>query len=174
MVKCPRCAETFDRNSSDVKAVKIKNRWWHESCNNERIIEEQQKKQDKLLAQGSDEQRKKLYQYICEIFGLKGPGPKNIMLINSFYEKYGYTYSGIYKALYYHYEIKKGSTKKADERIGIVPYVYDDAMEYFRQLEHKKTQLGNQAQNISQEVIVVTVVPRQKVQPRKEIDINSL
>ena len=45
-------------------------------------------------------------------------------------EEYNYTYSGIQKALYYHYEIKGGDKSKANGGIGIVPYVYKDAYNY--------------------------------------------
>ena len=45
--------------------------------------------------------------------------------------EYHYTYSGIYKTLQYWYEIKNNDISKANGGIGIVPYVYDQAKQYF-------------------------------------------
>ena len=50
--------------------------------------------------------------------------------IKQYREEYNYTYSGIRKALIYHYEIKGGDKSKANGGIGIVPYVYENAYNY--------------------------------------------
>jgi hypothetical protein len=51
--------------------------------------------------------------------------------IKNYLTNYNYTYSGILKALKYFYEIKGNSTEKANEGIGIVPYCYQDAYNYY-------------------------------------------
>lgn len=51
--------------------------------------------------------------------------------INEFTTKYGYTYSGMLKALNYFYEIKGNSIEKSNGGIGIIPYVYKDAYNYY-------------------------------------------
>ena len=59
-------------------------------------------------------------------------------MATSYVKKNGYTYKGIWQALVYFYEVKKHSKQKSQKRIGIVPYVYDEAELYFRQLDKKK------------------------------------
>lgn len=76
--------------------------------------------------------RKELYDTICRIFNLKKPGPKNIRFAERFVEE-GMTYSGINGTLIYFYEIKKHSKNKANEGIGIVPWVYEEASKYFKE-----------------------------------------
>ena len=53
--------------------------------------------------------------------------------IKDYVTNHGYTYSGIHKALIYYYEIKgnKFDKGKAQGGIGIVPYVYNDAFNYY-------------------------------------------
>ena len=51
--------------------------------------------------------------------------------IKQYREEYNYTYSGIHKALKYFYEVKGNSTEKANGGIGIVPYVYQNAYNYY-------------------------------------------
>ena len=49
-------------------------------------------------------------------------------------ENVGFTYSGVFKTLVYWYEVKRGDVEKSHYSINIVPYVYNDAKEYYRQL----------------------------------------
>ncbi len=74
--------------------------------------------------------RKELYATICRIFKLKAPGPRNIALINK-YKSDGLTFKGMNYSLIYFYEIKKNSIDKANEGIGIVPYIYEEAAKYY-------------------------------------------
>jgi hypothetical protein len=46
-------------------------------------------------------------------------------------EPYKYSYSGILKTLKWWYELKGNSVDKANGAIGIVPYVYNDALKYY-------------------------------------------
>ena len=45
--------------------------------------------------------------------------------------QYKYTYKGILQALVYFYEIKGNDKSKANGSIGIVPFVYQEAFDYF-------------------------------------------
>ena len=51
--------------------------------------------------------------------------------IKQYINDYNFTYSGIRKALIYFYEIKGNSIDKANGGIGIVPYVYKNAYNYY-------------------------------------------
>ena len=48
-----------------------------------------------------------------------------------FRKQYGYTYSGIQKTLYWFYELNGNSIEKANGHLGIVPYIYEEASNYF-------------------------------------------
>lgn len=87
--------------------------------------------------------------------------------ISSFRKHNNYSYEGILKALRYYYLLKNGSVDKANGGIGIVPYVYDDAADYYFKLKLKQNQFlqGVQAQQ-GQPKKTVTIVATPK--KRKE------
>ena len=103
-----------------------------------------------------NKEREELSTYICELFSLKVPGPRNYSLIKRFRENNGYTYKGMINALKYFYEVKNGNKERAKEGIGIVPYVYDEAQEYYIKIEKKnkevkevvEQQIGTPKENI--------------------------
>ena len=68
------------------------------------------------------------------LFGDAYVSPRIRKQINDYVNTYNFTYSGILKALTYFYEIKDGDKDKANNGIGIVPYVYKDAFNYYYNL----------------------------------------
>ena len=83
LVTCAYCGcKTVDKFSQDYIQYKGKN--FHRECG------EKQKEKDNF------------YSYVCEIFKLKAPGPRIYNQGNSFVEKYGYTYLGMQKTLYFY------------------------------------------------------------------------
>ena len=46
-------------------------------------------------------------------------------------ENKNYTYSGIYKSIVYWYEVKHGDVEKSYYGLGIVPYIYEQAYQYY-------------------------------------------
>lgn len=104
------------------------------------------------------------------------------MQITQYTTKYNYTHTGIMQSLYYFYHIQNNDTKKANDGIGIVPYVYNNAFNYFYDLW--KAQNTNRDKVISDyvpEVIEVTIpVPVKENKMKRlfnfldkdEIDVN--
>ena len=90
--------------------------------------------------------RRELFQYCCKLWGLKAPGPLISRQAKEFRLK-GYTYKGMMLSLKYFYEVKQNDrTKyKGSETIGIIPYVYEDAKEYYTNLLTKQQQIAEQA-----------------------------
>lgn len=115
-VICAYCKKPLSKKDSDC--VMIGNgKYVHQACQQ---LEEQREKTD----------REKLEEYIKELFNISYIEPRVKGQIKKFMEEYNYTYSGMQKALYYHYEIKGGDKSKANGGIGIIPYVYKDAYNY--------------------------------------------
>lgn len=73
------------------------------------------------------------------------------------------------KALIYFYEIKGGDIEQAHDSIGILPYIYNDAKQYYFNLW--TAQQKNNLKNIEQfkpEVVEVHISPPQRnIQKRK-------
>ena len=76
--------------------------------------------------------------------------------VKTFKEQYNYTYSGMYKALKYFYEIKGNDIKKANGGIGIIPYIYKQAQDYFLALWEA------QQKNESKIEVIQSYVPQVK------------
>lgn len=122
MCKCFVCGVMFDRNS--IQAVKHSaNRYSHATCepDNKNLVPMENK---------ANPQLEELKNYISQIYKDKA----NWKIINNqlkqFIEK-GYSYSGILKTLIYFYEVKHNSIEKSNGGIGIIEYVYDEALKYY-------------------------------------------
>ena len=122
MCKCAICGVEFDRNL--IQAVKHgARRYSHATCEPDNY--------DYVpLGPEADPDRQKILEYVAKLF--KEP---NYAMINKqlkkFTEENGYSYSGILKSLVYFFEIKGNSPDKANNAIGIVPFVYTDAYNYY-------------------------------------------
>ena len=105
-----------------------------------------QTEEEKLDQEEKD--RKDLEEYIMQLFDETFVNARIRKQIKTYKEEYNYSYSGILKALKYFYEVKKNSIEKANGGIGIVPFVYKDAFNYYYSLwlaqqrnENKKIEL---------------------------------
>ena len=109
-----------------------------------------------------------LEKYIMKMFNETYVNARVRKQINTYIADYNYTYSGILKALIYFFEIKGNSIDKANGGIGIVPYVYKDAYNYYYNLW-----LANQKNNdkIIEEYVPIIKeikipVPQRKIKKR--------
>ena len=118
-VKCKCCNQYFDRDT--VPCVKEGNRYSHKECYEKRTVTEQKEENDKAA----------LDKYIITLFKLDYVTPRIQKQIKQYVEEYHYSYSGIHKALVYFYEVKGNSIDKSNNGIGIVPYIYKDAYNYY-------------------------------------------
>ncbi|KFZ25962.1 MAG: hypothetical protein KQ78_01918 [Candidatus Izimaplasma bacterium HR2] len=76
--------------------------------------------------------RDSLYLFMCELFGYEYVVPRVRKQINEIMEEYKYTYKGIELTLDYIYRIEKMDKQKANGGIGIVPYFYERAKEFYK------------------------------------------
>ena len=124
MCKCAICGIEFDRNA--IQAVRHgARRYSHWTCEPDGELVPMEKK---------DEDLQKLLEYINTLFKGQQNQAKVNQSIKKFHNEFGYSYSGIQKALYYFYEIKHNSIDKANGGISIVPFVYKDAYNYYYDL----------------------------------------
>lgn len=117
-----------------------------------------------------------LESYICELFEIEHISAKIKKQIKDMITYYNFTYSGILGTLKYWYEIKNNTTEKANQGIGIVPYVYTDAKKYYEtifyaQQSNKDINLDSIAKERLKIIIKSPKVNRNKF---KVIDIDSL
>ena len=107
--------------------------------------------------------------YIKKLFNETTINPRTRKLIQQYTTEYKYTYSGILKSLIYFYEVQGNSIEKSNGSIGIVPYVYDKAFQYYYALwlanESNKNKVASDYITRSREVTIRP--PQPKARKRK-------
>lgn len=142
-VKCIYCGVTFDRDKLPFIQVSQR-RYAHQECS---LTEEQKKSKE-------EQDKIDLDNYIMQLFKIDYVDARIRKQIKQYREEYNYTYSGIRKALIYFYEVKGNPIEKANGGIGIVPYVYQNAYNYYLALW--------QAQQKNQDKVLTNYVPKVK------------
>lgn len=125
MVKCLYCGQLFDRNNEPCEKPKG-NRYAHKACYNKHMGTMSQEERD----------YEALVAYIKQLLGadLNPRVWKQLKEYKDTRNEHGepmYTYSGMLKTLIWWYEIKHNDIEKANGGIGIIPFVYNDALKYY-------------------------------------------
>lgn len=118
-VLCANCGLPIDKRKDEFKEVG-KNRFMHIKCAQEDAAKEKTPKE-------------KLYDFILNQTGAEFVEPSLQKLIENYISSYGYTYSGIHGALKYWYIIKQNKIDR-DNILGIIPYIYDDAKKFYKDI----------------------------------------
>ena len=162
MCKCAICGKEFDRNA--IQAVRHgTRRYSHWTCEPDGELVPMEKK---------DEDLQKLLEYINILFKGQQNQAKVNQSIKKFHSEFGYSYSGIQKALYYFYEIKHNSIDKANGGISIVPFVYKDAYNYYYDLFMAQQRNENKKPFIER-VREIIIKPPKVEKPIKLFDLDK-
>ena len=161
MVKCFYCGEQFDRNAEPFVAVSSR-RYAHKQCH------------EKAQAGKSQEEKdyEQLCKYIKEKFDMQTISAKITRQIADYKKQYNFTYSGMYKALVWWFDVKKNTLEGTNGGIGILPYIYNDARTYYYGLY--LAQIVNKDKQIKMEVEEIEIAPPQVyIQPPKLFNIEE-
>lgn len=155
-VKCKYCEQMFDRNNEPF--IKIKNRYAHPECH------------EKHLAAMTQEDRdiEAFYDYVGNLF-------KNYnynyqltrKLAEKYHNEYGYTYSGMHKTLVWFYEIQKNPVSNSKGSIGIIPYAYEKALDYYYSIFLAQNVNEDKEEFKTKEVVIEIEAPYVAIKPRK-------
>ena len=157
-VKCKYCGKIFDRDKVPFKQISAQ-RYAHYEC---AVAAENSKKQE-------DIDKEELENYIKQLLNEDFISPRVRKQINGFIEQYNYTYSGMRKALIYFYEVKGNDKSKANGGIGIIPYCYKQAYDYYYSLwlAKQKNEDKDITTYVPQTKVVKIPVPQRKIRKRK-------
>lgn len=158
LVKCSICQESFDTEKEEFVKTNSR-RYAHKRC-----FEEAESKKLK-----EEKDKEELIKYIQHLFSTDTLNPRVFKQIKEYKEKYNYTYAGILRSLKYHFEIQHGDINKANDGIGIVPYVYKDAYNYYRALweAHQRNEDKDIEKYKPVEVEIKAVIPKRNIKKRK-------
>lgn len=126
-VKCAICGQTFDRDV--IQAVKHSaNRYSHYDCEPDKeLVPLPEVSQDAKDLQA-------LKDYIKNLYGDKCNWALVNKQIKDFHANQGMTYKGMINTLYWFYEVSKNSVSNSNGGIGIIPFAYQGAKDYFYKL----------------------------------------
>lgn len=160
LCKCVYCGESLDRNTEEWETTP-NHRYAHKKCFDQKM---QEKKEKQEIAQYKIKIHEKV-QEVCGVSYVKTRTEKQIKQ----YLLEGKTAEGIYKTLEYWYDIKHGDPAEAHGGIGIVPYIYEEAIQYWNKQEHmKQTGMSIPQEQINQYVNSYNGLPR-KCPPRAKV-----
>lgn len=161
MVKCLYCGERFDRLSEPN--VKIGRRYAHQKC--------YEAQDDKTLKEQQD--KHEFFDYIKEIYGSDYNFVSISKQAESYIKQYNFTYSGMLKSLKWFYEVQKNDKESANGRIGIIPYIYEDAKKYYYNLylaKEKNKGVNNYCIQVKE---IVITSPRMFTAPPRLFDLGD-
>lgn len=131
-VMCRLCKQRFDREKlvKDVDWIMpSRNYYYHKSCYENWISDK-----GNLKATRADEQWEGyIWDYLKRDLKLPVDFYKCDSQRKNFIKNKHYTNKGIFFALKYFYEVKKGDIDKSEGGIGIVPYVYAESTAYWQE-----------------------------------------
>ena len=115
-----------------------------------------------------DLDKMKLEQSINKLFHTDYVDPRIQKQIKNYIKEYNFTYSGILKSLVYFYEVKQNPVEKSNDGIGIVPWVYKQAFNYYYAiwLAQQKNTDKTVENYIPKETEII--IPRPKPKPHKK------
>ena len=149
IVTCSICKKQINKKTDQYKQLS-NGKYAHLLCIE---LEEKREKTD----------AEKLDLYIMELFDWDYVHPRVKRQISDFIEEYNFTYSGIQKSLEYFYKVKGNSLDKANGGIGIVPYIYQDAYNYYYALwEAKQKNVGIKIRDYVVDVKEISITPPQR------------
>ena len=161
VVTCIYCKKTFNKAEEPFKLFS-NGKYAHQVCYD---LEQTRELTD----------QEKLERYIMKLFNSDYVYAKIKKQIKDYTTNHGYTYSGIHKALVYYYEVKGNifDEGKAQGGIGIVPYVYQHAYNYYYAIweaQQKQAHIhdaSSMAEYIPKVIEVKIPVPQRQERKRK-------
>ena len=166
-VHCRVCKKSIDRNAETDGVMASRNYYFHKDCYDKWKNSQSGSDDDYWILMIYDFLKRDLkveYNYfMCEGQRIK------------YTKKNGYTNRGIYFTLRYFYEVKNGDWEKGHGGLGIIPYVYKDAMEYWSNHEQRQSEILEQVlaqaeERAARTTIKVTRQPKPKPEPKYNLD----
>ena len=158
LVKCIYCKMTLDKKDA-VQPNPNVYRYAHKACF------------DKYQASLSQAEKdyNELENYIKKLFDINVLNATITKQIKTFRENFELTYTGILKTLQWWTEVKKEKFEDKNYGIAIVPYIYDEAKEYYQSMynaEQANSKIDLEHWQPKKEVVMIPPFSEQTTPPK--------
>lgn len=158
--KCYYCGGDVDISTEKFSKVHS-NRYAHRECHIKNYTPD-------------EEYIPKIYEYLKSIHFNYNYTQCDKQRVN-FIKTMGYSNEEIYLTLKYMYSIKKLSPERSEGRIGLVPYLKEEAIQYFHNIEKRQEEIGIAVEKqFEKGVKVIKVLAPEKPVDKGYIDLNSI
>ena len=131
-MNCAKCGQSIIPASS---AVAFRSKSYHQACF-AKVKEEAKNKNNKKAALVNDPAQQQLAEYICKLFCLSDLSLMLRKQLDDLHNKHGYSWQNIQLAIRYWFELGEGAEEEPEHlSFGIIPYIYDEAMQFFKDVE---------------------------------------
>lgn len=154
ITKCIYCKKELSKKAENCVIVK-EGKFAHKECVE---IEAKREKTD----------QEKFEEYVIDLLEVEYIEPRLRAQINKYINEYGYTYSGMLKAMIYFYDIKHNSKEKAKQMksLGLLPYFYEDAKRYYYDIWVARQR--NEGKKLEQATQRTVRIPIPQLKPQKK------
>lgn len=144
IVHCRVCKKPIDRNklTENIDWVMPSKNWFYHIDCYKTWCEGKSNYKDITKKETQEEYLENIKYYLYKDLKINVNFSKLTQQIQTFLKR-GYTLKGILFTLIYFYDIQKGSIDKSQGGIGIVPYVYEDAKQYWIEQTTKQYDILN-------------------------------
>ena len=169
IVKCLYCGKQFDAQEKDRDVIWFKprkNRYAHIECGKQHEANQTQDEKDfDTLYRYVKEQQKDNFDFV-----------KFKKIVEAWKKEYNFTFNGMYYTLIYFYEVKKNSKQKfIDGSLGIIPFCYKDAQNYYYNiyLASQRAGTGSYDATKSRSVEIEPPIARTKIPKLFNLDMED-
>lgn len=186
MFKCPKCGGAVPASS----CKRIKQRYYHPKCYEEKIKEDLAKEEAKkekvkkkeikpqakcsieipeAVPESEAKERQHFFNKVKQITGNKNLSARTYALADKYKKDFkDFSWNGMEKTLIYVYELNDGAIQ--DEIIGIIPWKYTEANQFFESLEELKPTEQNLKDLYKRKKVKI----RPKHDEKPDIDISQI
>lgn len=133
IIQCRYCKVPIDRDHQDDWVERSRGWTYHKDCY-EKILAAKQRVKEKGVSSGEEDEDTwldSIYDLLKCDLKCQFDWRKIMSQWEHFLRRGTMTPKGIYFAVKYYYDIRHGDPKKSEGGIGIVPYIYEEAAQYW-------------------------------------------
>lgn len=168
-MKLPKCPVCGNNVGKDEVNKRYKGKTYHVKCYDEMLG----KKYEENIIQQADP-LKELKDFVLHLFKIDKMSHMMEDQLVKYTREYGYTATGMLNALKYYFDICENELTDNVKGVGIIPFVYKEANDFFNNLKQREGELKGKDFSGSVSIKNVKIKPPRNIPFFKLYDINEI